>query len=104
MVLDCREDSYFCAEERRKSETKESFMFVRAHSWLKGKKCRKIYDTFVLLSANMGKTFLGRLRSFIRSCGRRSAQMDSFEIVVLRLKATKFHLDFLTAVSSFRKQ
>lgn len=104
MVLDCREDSYFCVRKKGgKSETKESFMFVRAYSWLKGKKCRKIYDTFVLLSANMGKSFLGRLRSFVRSCCR-SAQMDSFEIVVLRLKATKFHLDFLMAVSSFRKQ
>lgn len=67
----------------------------------KRKKCRKIYDTFVFGKHGKEETFFISLYSEdfprVHVVG---TQMDSFEFVVLRLKATKFHLDFLMAVLS----
>lgn len=69
----------------------------------KRKKCRKIYDTFVFGKHGKRKLSLFRFIRFYSLYPRVhvvGTQMDSFEFVVLRLKATKFHLDFLMAVSS----
>lgn len=93
---------FLCGRKEEKRDEGE-FYVCESTLMVKGEEMPEDLWYFCLTVGKYGENFFGAT-SFVRSCGRRSAQMDSFEIVLLRLKATKFHLDFLTAVSSFRKQ